>query len=256
MAVKKKPEKPFFSVVTVCYNASKTIEKTIQSVLNQNFKDFEYIIVDGGSTDATMEIVGKYQNDISTIISEPDEGPYDAMNKGIKVAKGRVIGIINSDDWYEPDTLKLVANEINDSVGNIVIHGLCKYYHGNKEGKILAYHHDVLLKHNIAHPTCFVPKSLYEQYGLFIPKFYISGDYELLLRLYLNDVPFKRIERVLANFRSGGNTSQFRITDEKAEIQLLHNLISKRRYRLRHIRQKYQRLKSKVIEILYKRMGL
>ena len=96
------------SIITVCLNSKRTIEQTIQSVIGQAHDNCEYIVIDGGSTDGTLEILKKYDGSISTIISEPDEGIYDAMNKGIALATGDIIGILNSDDWYEPGIFKLV----------------------------------------------------------------------------------------------------------------------------------------------------
>ena len=89
------------SIVTVCYNSAATIEHTIQSVLSQSHDNIEYIVVDGGSTDDTLNIIDKYKNKLSKVISEPDHGIYDAMNKGIKNATGEIVGILNSDDFYE-----------------------------------------------------------------------------------------------------------------------------------------------------------
>jgi len=98
------------SIITVCLNSEKTIEQTIQSVIEQKDEDLEYIIVDGRSVDKTLHIINKYKNNISLIISESDNGIYDAMNKGISLATGDVIGIINSDDWYEQGTFEGIRN--------------------------------------------------------------------------------------------------------------------------------------------------
>ena len=97
---------PLISIITVSYNAVKTIEDTITSVLNQTYSNIEYIIIDGASTDGTLEVIKKYQDDISIIVSEPDKGIYDAMNKGIERANGELIGIINADDWYEANAVE------------------------------------------------------------------------------------------------------------------------------------------------------
>ena len=97
------------SIITVCLNAVETIETTIRSVLQQTYKNVEYIVIDGGSTDGTLQIIEKYRNDISILISEKDEGIYDAMNKGIELARGDYIGIINADDWYEKDAVEHVV---------------------------------------------------------------------------------------------------------------------------------------------------
>lgn len=227
---------PLFSIITVCFNSEKTIEKTIQSVLGQSYEDFEYIIVDGNSTDGTMQIVEKYRDCISTIISEPDKGLYHAMNKGIAIAKGKVIGIINSDDWYEPNALEWVARAYENSDHQTVFYGLCKYFENGNESKILSYHHNSLPVMMISHPSVFVPSLLYEKLGAFNVSFKISADYELLLRFFQNGVPFFRIERVLANYRSGGVSDIKSTRLEEAKIHLLHGQISRKRYLIRWLR--------------------
>jgi len=234
---------PLFSIITVCRNSEKTIERTIQSVLSQTFKDFEYIVVDGASTDGTMDIIRKYSSDISTIISEPDEGIYFAMNKGLSKVRGKIVGIINSDDWYEMNTLQLVSQEFDDSDGNTVFHGLCKYHVNGKEDKILSYHHDVLPNMNISHPSTFIPSTIYGEFGNFDTNFRIAADYELLLRFYKKGVEFSRIERVLANFSSGGISESKKTKYEVLQIRHKHGLISNGkkifhtfRYRLRDLK--------------------
>src|SRR6187402_2271204 len=100
---------PLISIVTVVYNAKETIERTIKSVISQSYKNIEYIVIDGGSTDGTLDIINKYKSDISKLVSEKDKGIADAMNKGIGYAKGELIGLINADDWYEEGALEKVA---------------------------------------------------------------------------------------------------------------------------------------------------
>ena len=104
----------FFTIITPCFNSEKTIEKTLQSVLNQTYQNFEYIIIDGGSTDDTLSIIESYKEKFAeklTVVSEKDNGIYDAMNKGIQLAKGELVGIVNSDDFYETDALENIVNE-------------------------------------------------------------------------------------------------------------------------------------------------
>lgn len=112
---------PLVSIVTVSYNSADTIEQTIQSVTKQTYPNIEYIIIDGGSRDGTVEIIKRYQDKISFWISEPDMGIYDAMNKGISYAKGDYIGIINSDDWYELDAIEKIVSKIKEDP--IIIYG-------------------------------------------------------------------------------------------------------------------------------------
>ena len=243
---------PFFSIITVCRNAEKTIEQTIQSVLGQTFQDLEYIIIDGASNDNTMDIINRYRKKIDVVVSESDSGIYDAMNKGVALSKGEVIGIINSDDWYEPNTLELVAEKYNKCNKETIIHGLCKYYDEKKEGMILGYHHDVLRRQSIAHPTCFVPKNIYKKIGIYDPGYKVAADYEFLLRCYLSEIQFIRIDRVLANFRIGGFSSENDGQSEGLNIQLKHGVIDKKRYLIRKFIRSISAKKSKFVERICK----
>ena len=103
-------QNPLISIITVCYNAEGTIEQTIRSVLNQTYKNIEYIIIDGFSTDNTLNIIERYKDSIAMVVSERDQGIYDAMNKGLSLAKGCFIGFLNADDWYDENALEIVVN--------------------------------------------------------------------------------------------------------------------------------------------------
>ncbi len=121
------------SVITVCFNSEKTIARTIESVINQHYSDLEYIIIDGGSKDKTVEIINKYRNELSYFISEPDQGISDAFNKGIRVATGDIIGIINSDDWYENGIFKLVNEMFLQNKEIDVLVGALRYWDDKKK---------------------------------------------------------------------------------------------------------------------------
>src|SRR5574344_2512884 len=110
-------KKPLITIITVCYNSEKTIERTIKSVVNQTYKNIEYIFIDGASSDKTLDIIKKYMKEYSFIklISEKDNGIYDAMNKGISLSTGSIIGMINSDDYYELDAVESIVNNITES---------------------------------------------------------------------------------------------------------------------------------------------
>jgi glycosyltransferase involved in cell wall biosynthesis len=217
---------PYFSIITVCYNSEKTIERTITSLRNQTYKNFEYIIIDGGSTDSTLEIIKKNLDVVSILVSEKDEGIYDAMNKGIDLASGEIIGIINSDDWYENDTLENIF-KISFGQTNLVIHGLCRYFNDNEINQIIGYHHSNLPLYSISHPTCFVSKSLYVAKGKFDTEYKIAADYDLLLRFYLNKVTFIFVELVIANFQNGGASSSRFSKYEFLKVKFRNNQISK-----------------------------
>lgn len=238
----KSSRSPLFSIVTVCFNSEKTVGRTIQSVCNQTFKDFEYIIIDGLSTDGTTSIVEKYSDCVSKIVSEKDSGIYDAMNKGVRMASGKIVGIINSDDWYEPNTLELVAKAYDESDKRTIFHGLCKYHFPDSEGDIHAYHHSVLPSMNIAHPTVFVPTILYQEFGAFDDRFKIAADYELLLRMYRRGISYKRIERILANFQHGGYSAKNSSAFEVLQIHRMHQSIGRKKYYTGLLKHKLTRL--------------
>lgn len=224
---------PLISIVTVCFNSEKTIGRTIQSIREQTYSNIEYIVIDGGSNDATLKILEQNRDLITHLVSEPDQGIYDAMNKGVKLATGKIIGILNSDDWYEPDTLRIIAEEYLKSDGETLFHGLCKLIENGKEGRIISHHHDVLPYYCIGHPSCFLPKKIYEKHGYFDTSYKIAGDYDLLLRLYVSGVHFRRLEKILVNFRSGGVSTSLSSTYEDIKIQYRYKLFSKKKYYLK-----------------------
>lgn len=206
-----------FTIITATYNSSKTIQKTMNSVLNQSFKDFEYIIVDGNSTDDTLEKINQLQEKFEgklTIISEPDTGIYDAFNKGLKRASGDIVGIINSDDWYEEDALSIIKESytINGCPKYSIFYGGIKLYRESESEYYQIYmrHHNDLLSHGhmIAHPACFVTRDVYEKVGYFDTDFTLAADQDFMTRCVLGRVSFTPIESVLANFKEGGATSQ------------------------------------------------
>jgi len=185
------------SIITVCFNSSKTIEKTFQSILNQTYNDIEYIVIDGGSTDSTLDIIKKYKKNIASFVSEPDRGLYDAMNKGIKLATGDIVGILNSDDIYTDEkVLENVArfhenNNVEVSLGNII--QLTNY------GKVVRRYsakkwipNKLKIGFMPPHPSLFFKRELFEKYGYYHLDFVSGADYELIVRFFLkNNVLWK-----------------------------------------------------------------
>ena len=200
------------SIITVAFNSEKTIADTIESVLSQDYPNIEYIIIDGGSKDGTIEMVGSYGNRVSKFISEPDRGMYDAMNKGIHLATGDIIGILNSDDFYADKSI--ISNVVNTFVesGSDSVFGDLVYVNSNNLTKVTRYYssshfHPRLFAYGWmpAHPTFFVKRWAYEQYGVFQTNYKIAADYELLARfLAKHQISYTYIPQVMVRMRTGG----------------------------------------------------
>lgn len=202
------------SIITVSLNSANIIEDCIESVVNQSYKNIEYIIIDGGSTDGTLDIIKKYENKISFWISKKDHGIYDAMNKGINLATGEIIGIINSDDIYADDFVIenivefITKKNVDTCYGNLIYidrkntNRIIRLWRSGKYSK-------TKFKRGWMppHPTFFVKNHIYKRYGSFNLKFPIIADYELMLRfLYKHNISTVYIPKVLVKMRTGGET--------------------------------------------------
>lgn len=202
--------KPLISVITVVYNGKRHLEETIQSVINQTYDNVEYIIIDGGSTDGTLDIIKKYEDKIDYWVSEKDQGIYDAMNKGLKVCQGAIVGIINSDDWYEDVTLELVSKYFNQNEKILLFSNMVAHMRGGYDifhtALIPLCKEDVRLSR--VHPTVFISTKAYQHVGLFDTSFNVAADFDLMVRMYLNNVKIIKIDRILVHFRDGGVSSQ------------------------------------------------
>jgi glycosyltransferase involved in cell wall biosynthesis len=177
------------SIITVVYNNKETIQDAIDSILNQTYKNIEHVIIDGASTDGTVEIIKSYGDKITTFVTEADEGLYDAMNKGIALATGDLVGILNSDDFYIDDNVieKVVKvfqeKEVDSMFADLIfvspnnLQKTIRYYDSSKfNPSKFAY------GWMPAHPTFFVKRKIYEKYGVFKTDYKIAADYELLVR--------------------------------------------------------------------------
>ena len=218
-----------FTIITVCYNSEKTIERTIQSVLHQTCQDYEYIIVDGASTDGTMSIVRKYEPLFQgklKCISEPDQGIYDAMNKGIHEAGGKLIGIVNSDDYYEPNALEIIQRTYCGEKYQ-VLYGLLRTVQNGKEVMVYLKNHENLEQDMIAHPSCFITKATYEEYGVYSLKYPYSADYEFMLRVRkCPEVKFQEIYHIISNFSLDGASGSIKAYRDTMRLKKEYHLIS------------------------------
>jgi len=218
---------PLVSIITVVYNNMEGIQATINSVLNQPYETIEYIIIDGGSTDGTREIIEQNKSGISNYISEPDQGIYDAMNKGIKLATGDLIGIINSGDYLEADAVENVVKAYTADSAADVYHGILRIFSGSGHFmQVIGNDSSFLSTGMIEHPTCFVKRSAYEKFGHFDLRYKSSADYDFMLRLWEQKARFHFIESILANFFMGGMSSQSAAVLETIQIRYQHGLIS------------------------------
>ena len=218
---------PLISIITVVYNEVKTIEQTIQSVIQQPYQNKEYIIIDGGSTDGTVDLIKKYESFLSYWASERDNGIYDAMNKGIGLAKGELIGIINADDWYEENIFNTIAENYRETGSDHVIHGLLRNFMEEEFYSMVGNSIRRLRYDMIQHPTCFIPRKLYQTYGKYNSKYKYSADYDLILRFVNDGVKFSFIEKPIVNFRLGGISSIPSAEKEMYKVRVKHHLISK-----------------------------
>lgn len=223
------------TVITPCFNSEKTIRKTIESVLQQTYKNIEYIIIDGASTDKTVEIAKSYEKDFEgrmKIYSEPDAGIYYAMNKGIGLAQGELIGIVNSDDYYEAEAVAWIAEQWTQKPYQI-LYGFERMLQDGQEVSICLFHHSNIKKQMITHPTCFVTKKLYEDKGSFNTAYRYSADYEFMLRMQEDrEVEFVPVYRLISNYALGGASGTGDAYIETMGLHYKYGVISKKRYRL------------------------
>ena len=200
------------SIITITYNSAATIEQTIKSVLNQTYGNIEYIIVDGLSKDNTLDIINKYQDRIAEIISEKDNGLYDALNKGIDLATGDIIGIIHSDDFYTSDKVieKVVATFVNNNAD--AVYANLYYVDKDDVSKIKRKWHSGKYSEGAflngwmpPHPAFFLKKEIYNKYGKYNTTFKSAGDYELMLRvIHKHKIKLAYLDEFIVKMRTGG----------------------------------------------------
>jgi len=215
------------SIITVCYNSAATIRDAVDSVLAQQGMELEYIVIDGASKDKTIEIVSGYDSKISQIISEPDEGIYDAMNKGVARATGEIVGILNSDDFYaDANVLSLVAAAF-EAPSVDCVYGDLDYVDAVDTGRVVRawrsqpYAEGAFRRGwHPAHPSFFVRRSVYERFGMFDTSLPIAADYEFMLRV-LERYQLKSVylPKVMVKMRTGGASNSSLKNIAKANLQ-------------------------------------
>ncbi len=219
------------SIITVSYNSEATIARTIESVLHQTYKNIEYIIVDGASKDRTVDIIKEYEpffNGRMRWISEPDDGIYFAMNKGIRMASGELTGIINSDDYYENDAVEKIVKNVPEAPCAVVYGEMRNLIDGMEESVSIVSRH-FLDRRSMNHPACFITKRTYEKYGMFDTQYSCVADYDLFLRYAKQEeIVFVPVYEIIANFCSGGISGSRRAYFDLLKLQVNYGMISKR----------------------------
>jgi glycosyltransferase involved in cell wall biosynthesis len=219
---------PLISIVTIVFNGEKYIEQTINSVIGQSVQNYEYIVVDGGSTDGTLDILKKYNDKIDYWLSEPDKGISDAFNKGIALCKGEWIGIINADDWYELDTFNNIIQQAKVSNSSVIYGDMQVWKDEKKSFMAISVIQDMKKSMSINHPSIFVKRDVYNRLGMFSLDYKIAMDYEFLIKLIMKNIKFDYLPRVLSNFREGGmsDTAQYRGIKEVKRAKLQNKICS------------------------------
>ncbi|RPH34413.1 MAG: glycosyltransferase [Bacteroidales bacterium] len=200
------------SIITACYNSASTIKGTIESVINQTYNNIEFIIIDGASKDGTVDIVSSYGEKISKFISEPDKGIYNAMNKGIRIATGDIVGILNSDDFFNStEVIQKIVDEFNKSDID-ALYGDVQFVKPNDLQKVVRYYssknfNPKKFKYGFmpAHPSFYVKRTFFEKIGYYKETYIIGADYELLIRfLHNNKLKSKYLQMPFVTMRTGG----------------------------------------------------
>lgn len=202
------------SIITVCFNSEATIEDTIQSVASQDYPDIEYIVIDGGSSDATNAIISKHSNVVDIHISEPDRGLYDAMNKGIHMASGDVVGIINSDDFFvsSKSVSELMAGFESEDIE--AVYSDLVYVDQNDTNKVTRLYSSKIFKKSLIkfgimlpHPTFYAKREVYKAVGDYKLTYRVAADFEFITRCIVQNITLKRVPVIAVKMREGGISS-------------------------------------------------
>jgi glycosyltransferase involved in cell wall biosynthesis len=202
---------PLVSIITIVYNNVQYIKETIQSVLSQNYPRLEYVVIDGGSTDGTVEIIEEYGDQISVFMSEPDKGIYDALNKGIQHTSGEVVGILHTGDLFcNENVVSASIQKMLDTGSEFCFSDLV--FVDDVSGKIVRYYMAHYFKRWMfrigwmpPHPTTFINKSLFDEFGLYSTEYKIAGDYDFLVRIFFRrEIKWTYLNRVTVKMRLGG----------------------------------------------------
>ena len=203
------------SVITVCYNSASTLERALKSVTMQDWPHIEHLVIDGGSTDNTLDILGHYKDQLAYLMSEPDDGIYDAMNKGLARATGDVVCFLNADDEYASDkVLSLVAKQMYAEQLDALMGDVSFFHASNPARQVRRYRSDRFTPARLAwgwmpaHPALFLHRSVIDRVGRFNTTYKIAGDYEFIIRaFYGHALRYSHLPMVLVRMQTGGEST-------------------------------------------------
>jgi glycosyltransferase involved in cell wall biosynthesis len=246
---------PKVSIIFPVKNSEDTVEKSLCSLINQTYKNIEIIVIDGFSTDNTVEIINNYKNNISFFISELDNGIGDAMNKGLKFATGDLIGILNADDYFLTNTIQVIVENYL-KYPDCIIHGDCNIFFSNTKFYNSKSPSNPNLKKGmvIQHIATFVPRKFYNQIGYFDSELKISADWDFLLRCQISGIKFKKIDQPIANYSIGGTSTKNikRLLSERHYIRKKNKLYKFFDFDSLYMNIKFLIFRSSLVEISYK----
>ncbi len=209
--------KPTITLITINYNNAGGLKRTIESVKSLKCRDFEYIVIDGASEDGSLDVLNENSNFITKIITEKDSGIYDAINKGIKLAEGSLIGLVHSGDTILPDALTGLK-ELHEAHPDSILYGALKTSRNGVFDSIWGWNADLLPRQMIPHLAAFVPKQVYDEYGYYDLDYKIAADYECFLRFYKKGVNFVFIDKIICDFDLNGISQRTSGAETEKEV--------------------------------------
>lgn len=249
---------PKISIITPTYNSGNTIHGTIEALLGQTFSDFEYIVIDGVSKDNTLDKIKTYiprfeaKGVVVRIISEPDKGVYDAMNKGIALAEGELVGITNSDDWYENNALEVMWDKFTNgkvNKANSMIYGIERVWKDDRIFNVQRRGASFLSESVLPHSTFFVSKAVYDRFGAFDLSIRVLADYDFICRCASQGVDMEEVDVVISNFRLGGiSSSYFDFYSDFYKIKHKYGFISDKKYKELNTLLKVKKMINKIVK--------
>jgi glycosyltransferase involved in cell wall biosynthesis len=220
------------SIITVCYNSKATISAAIQSVIDQDYKNIEYVIIDGGSTDGTLDIIRCYENNVSVMVSEKDDGIYDAMNKGLRMSTGSIIGILNSDDFFpKSDVISKVVESFSESKTDIIFGNVVFVEQDNIFKKVRKINPNNFKPWKLRfgwmppHPATFIKRTIYDGFGIYNKNYKSGADYEFFVRVLLRQSQqYMHINKDLVHMRLGGTTTSGMSSYWRTSLEMVRSL--------------------------------